>query len=306
MKQKKTTLRKHGLLVTELQPGVPVTSGVFATVDYDADSGSMWLFWADWDLFFVLQGCAIFELRNGSVLRVPKNHFLLLPPFTPTLRAEPTSAVRFFVFHFAFHPIPTSAFGSVRRNCMDFPHPVRIPWIFSKRDAPEVWKAYREVIKKDYPVDEDPWQVALDTTKIVSALGRFALDLNLPHDETVFDPKEELDSRIIDLFRRISENPLLPWKISEIANSLGITKEHLAYLCRQNLGNIRLKQFIIQRRLNYAAHLLQSSNTKTFPTVKEVSAACGFRSPEFFCRQFKKSMGVSPLEFRKRSLWRFE
>ena len=47
--------------------------------------------------------------------------------------------------------------------------------------------------------------------------------------------------------------------------------------------------------MEYAKHLLSATKM----TVCEISSACGYNSDVHFMRLFKKTVGISPLEYRK-------
>lgn len=54
-------------------------------------------------------------------------------------------------------------------------------------------------------------------------------------------------------------------------------------------------KWIMQKRLNFAAGLLQSSAV----SVRDVAFESGFENPTHFSRVFKETFGVSPLQYRK-------
>ena len=56
------------------------------------------------------------------------------------------------------------------------------------------------------------------------------------------------------------------------------------------------KEYILTQRINRAKNLLTFERNKK---IKDISAECGFRSQYYFSLCFKKSTGLSPLEYRK-------
>ncbi|NLK14668.1 MAG: helix-turn-helix domain-containing protein [Spirochaetales bacterium] len=59
-------------------------------------------------------------------------------------------------------------------------------------------------------------------------------------------------------------------------------------------------EFHIQRRIKHACRLLRSSDM----SVSEISEATGFEDSNYFSRQFRNVMGITPLSYRKnRSMW---
>ena len=59
-------------------------------------------------------------------------------------------------------------------------------------------------------------------------------------------------------------------------------------------------EFHIHRRIEQACRLIRSSNL----SMAEISEATGFSDANYFSRQFRKVMGISPREYRTdRSFW---
>ena len=85
-------------------------------------------------------------------------------------------------------------------------------------------------------------------------------------------------------------------KISHLASLCGISSVYLRRLFL-NLFGISPKEYIIQKRIDYAKSLLQSIN---FP-VSEVAALCGYSEPCHFSREFSKRVGMSPTQYIKES-----
>jgi len=151
------------------------------------------------------------------------------------------------------------------------------------------------MVDLDLGVERRPWRTPHAMIEVVSELGAFALKLNIQEGQPLLDIAAGSDARILDLFRRISEDPAKPWKISEIAAEVGISRGHLNHLCRSSM-NIELKRFVIEKRLERGRHILgNSSNRKS---IKEISIACGFASQAYFARQFKKHYGMFPSAYR--------
>ena len=81
---------------------------------------------------------------------------------------------------------------------------------------------------------------------------------------------------------------------SELADVCGVSTRTLTRLFIRHL-RLPPGQYIIQCRLEKAARLLSISNEP----VKNIAGECGFSSPMFFAREFKKYYQCTPTEFRK-------
>lgn len=81
--------------------------------------------------------------------------------------------------------------------------------------------------------------------------------------------------------------------VSDIANSIGITRSHLNHVFRQEL-NISIQNFLIDFRMHKSANLLVS----TTMSIKEISNQVGYNDQLVFSKAFKKKFGVSPKSYR--------
>lgn len=96
------------------------------------------------------------------------------------------------------------------------------------------------------------------------------------------------------LRNRIMKNPENPWNISEIAESLYLSKSYLQKIYKSYFNKSIIEE-MIQFRIEKAKELLVQTNL----TVTEISRECGYSSYNYFVRQFKLAEGVSPSEFRE-------
>lgn len=282
----------------ELPSGVPVLSGSVGVVIHETNIQPILLYCPDWDLLFTQKGSAIFKLRNQQLLHVPEGYFLLLPPNTTMWVQPPRKKLLLGLLHFSFYPIPNLVWPSFRHDCLEIGRKVILPWIFSKKAVPKLWRAYHKTTHLNLLKDGPPWRMERSVIETLSELGQFALSLNIPEDTACLGGREGLDPRVAKICWQISRDPAFPWKVADLAKSVKLSIGHLERLCFACL-RISLKRFIVERRLEYAAHLLRDRQGEVFASIKEVSSACGFTSQQFFSRQFRKFTGVSPLTYRQ-------
>lgn len=81
--------------------------------------------------------------------------------------------------------------------------------------------------------------------------------------------------------------------VGELARAAGMSRHHFARAFARSEG-LAPSAFLADLRTRAAARLLR----ETALTVAEVGARCGFRDPAYFCRAFRRMVGVSPGEFR--------
>ena len=85
-----------------------------------------------------------------------------------------------------------------------------------------------------------------------------------------------------------------PLSVSGMADALGLSREHLSALFREEYG-IPPVRFIREYRLYTAATLLL---TTRYP-VAEIAAMTGFSDYNYFSNQFSRRYGMSPSRYRQ-------
>jgi AraC family transcriptional regulator len=83
--------------------------------------------------------------------------------------------------------------------------------------------------------------------------------------------------------------------LSEIARHVGVSVQHLSKLFKDYAGET-ISAYVRRRRMNLARDLLRQEEM----TVAEVAHRVGYASGAHFATAFKKILGVSPGEIRKR------
>jgi AraC-like DNA-binding protein len=97
--------------------------------------------------------------------------------------------------------------------------------------------------------------------------------------------------------RYIERRQLEPLSVGDIARQAGVSASHLRALFRARFASGPLK-YQLRLKLQLAAKLLGNS----YLSVAEVGAACGFRDPNYFARIFRAHHGLSPRQWRQRTL----
>jgi AraC-like DNA-binding protein len=86
--------------------------------------------------------------------------------------------------------------------------------------------------------------------------------------------------------------------VSDMARAAGYSRYHFTRLFKQAHG-LSPNDFLIDLRVSTAARLLRDPRA----TVKAVAKSCGFADPAYFCKVFRKSIGVSPGVFRDSGMY---
>lgn len=79
-----------------------------------------------------------------------------------------------------------------------------------------------------------------------------------------------------------------------LAAMVYVNPDYLSHIFRNKTG-CSLTNYIIEKRIQKAKELLAQNEM----SIRDIAIACGFQNISYFSRQFKKSTGMSPREFRK-------
>lgn len=86
----------------------------------------------------------------------------------------------------------------------------------------------------------------------------------------------------------------VPFSLSELAEKVGLSREHLSRSFHQRYGET-LSHFLQQHRMQHARLLLKSSPV----SIEEIALQCGFTNQNSFSRGFRAFHQTNPLSFRK-------
>ncbi len=104
-----------------------------------------------------------------------------------------------------------------------------------------------------------------------------------------YNPSETIEDTIAFICDNISRNISL----QELASRVSLSPYYFTRLFKKMTG-FTPHEYIISARINAAKFYLKSTR---YP-VKEICFSCGFASESNFCTSFKKSVGMTPSEYR--------
>ena len=84
--------------------------------------------------------------------------------------------------------------------------------------------------------------------------------------------------------------------LDELADNFNLSKPYLSKYIKENAG-ITFQEAVKQARMKKARAMLKESNK----TVESIAASVGYENVEHFNRLFKKSYGMTPVQFRRES-----
>lgn len=136
-------------------------------------------------------------------------------------------------------------------------------------------------------------QVELDLR--VTALVSRLLQLNRSIAEEI--PKTPSEFYIDRARQFISDHYLRISSMREIAEHVGVSEDYLRHLFLAE-GGTSLSQLVIQTKIERVKELLIHSKLP----IKEISTLTGFKTERYLSTRFKKQTGVTPGDFRMRSM----
>ena len=86
--------------------------------------------------------------------------------------------------------------------------------------------------------------------------------------------------------------------IAELARAAGLSRHHFARVFAQAQG-CTPSQWLADLRMGEAVRLLRDTTL----TVAAIGSRCGYRDAAYFCRAFRRQVGISPGEFRDSGMY---
>ncbi len=109
-----------------------------------------------------------------------------------------------------------------------------------------------------------------------------------------FTPPDANSFEIIRNARKIFTNDYSkPWTLESIANLSNLSKSHFLKLYKEYYKTTPIDD-LIDYRISQAKFMLESNMLN----INEISEKCGFNTPYYFSRMFKKKTGFSPSAYK--------
>lgn len=131
------------------------------------------------------------------------------------------------------------------------------------------------------------------TEALGKAIGKLLKLKKEVEKEEVAIPEQKTLLQQIEQY--VEQNYKSKISLDEIADELHVNRSYLSRFYKNKTG-VNLFDEILKLRIESAKEYLLKTDMKTY----EVSEAVGFEDAGYFSKMFKKIMGVSPKEFRKR------
>ena len=122
--------------------------------------------------------------------------------------------------------------------------------------------------------------------------------LLLQRELSGFKPSNEVEHRrrLERLWQEVSENPARPWSVPALALAAHLSRSHLQARVRR-IYACGVMEMVARQRMERATGLLLRQLK-----LADVAEKVGYDSPFSFSRAFKRILGVSPENYRRRRL----
>ncbi|MBQ1182899.1 MAG: helix-turn-helix transcriptional regulator, partial [Clostridia bacterium] len=111
----------------------------------------------------------------------------------------------------------------------------------------------------------------------------------------VKSPEIESNDKVEQVLDYIHANFDKPITNKDISNAFSFHPNYINELVRKNTG-VSLHKYLLQVRIARAIDLIEKSDN----SISEIAETCGFQNLYYFSRYFKKAIGMSPTDFRKK------
>jgi AraC-like DNA-binding protein len=106
-----------------------------------------------------------------------------------------------------------------------------------------------------------------------------------------------MDPRVQLVVNLLESHPTRAFSLAELCDRFHVSPSHLQHLFKRDV-HMSIREFILRTRLRAAAAMIGTTRER----IRQISFAAGFRDISNFNHAFKRQFGVSPREYRMRSV----
>ena len=153
-----------------------------------------------------------------------------------------------------------------------------------------------EYARKMLPDRAEKIDLEMGQVKATSSMDGMKNWLNFIFDQVgQSEVDEPAPQDIVEILRRyIREHIHEELGRNELANLVYLNPDYLSHVFREKVG-MSLVDFITAERMKKAKELLSTTDL----SIRDIALAVGYSNISYFSRQFKRSQGKTPLEFRR-------
>jgi AraC family transcriptional activator of pobA len=177
-------------------------------------------------------------------------------------------------------------------------HPLLFPFVHGQssgllqlklpRERQLVWATVIGAIESELAERKEGYRQAA-----LAHLTLLLIDVARLASDVVGDLRRSGEPLLAEVFTVIDRHRGEPLSLRDVADVLGMTPGHLTTVVRRRTGRT-VQEWIIERRMAEARSLLADTQL----SVAEVARRVGMSDPGYFSRQFRRTHGVSPRDWR--------
>lgn len=236
----------------------------------------------DYQLWLIAAGEAAVQLDDPDGFTLGPASAMLLPPgVTHAVKQHPARHLRLHVVHFTALALGMPAVLLWQpRAVSDIP--------------PHHWNRLvgcAEEIREELDDGRDGARLLADaaTARLLGLLQRYAPGCN-QHDVTYNSRQATIVAKVLDHIRQHYAGEV---RLQHLARAAAVSPKHLDVTFRRVTG-VTPSQYLRRYRIEQAKHLLGETDAP----VREIADAVGFTDSYYFSRAFRRSEGLSPIQFR--------
>lgn len=231
-------------------------------------------------VFFCADGEGWIELGDSRSVTLTRHQLFVIPACTPhRYGASSDNPWSIYWVHLqGSHAADLIALFSLESS------PVQLPVNVFTQFVDAFDQLYELLVNKTYSLAAHVY-AAQTMRYLLSSVGIRA-------DRSAQDKKREgyLEHAIQYLTEHLTESV----KLADLAQYIGLSKQHLIYLFNRETGVPPIEYFL-RMKMQRAGQLLDLTDL----SVKEIAISVGLSDPYYFSRLFKQMMGLSPTEYRR-------
>jgi AraC-like DNA-binding protein/mannose-6-phosphate isomerase-like protein (cupin superfamily) len=229
------------------------------------------------ELFYVLSGSGMFYVGNQSIAVSPCDLVIVNPHVEHTEKsgAQPMEYIVLGIegLQFSFDD------PEMQYSVTNYSH--------MKNDIQVLFGMLVSELHEDQPYKAEVCQSVLSILLI-----QIARSSQLTAHVT---PTQQVSSAIDSVRQYIDANFKLPLTLDLLSERCHLSKYYLVHHFTETFG-VSPINYLLQKRIDESKHLLEMTDHSLF----QIAQVVGFSSPSYFSQSFRRSVGLSPLEYRKR------
>ncbi len=253
------------------------------------------------ELVYVISGKAIHQVDNHSY-EVKKGHVVMIDYGVPhSFSYDPDKDGEFVTFDLLFTPDFFNQYALENEEFYSLTSPYFLSPLFSelnmKKDSP------RSILKTDsvnfYNMFKEIYEEYTNREiGFQNILGAYLVKLIIEIFREINKTQPRFTKTHHDLVQSaidyMQKNYRAHISLDDIVKGMFLSKNYFRQIFKKTTGT-SISEFIKDLRIKEACRLLE----ETEKSSAEISVKCGFNDSKFFYLTFKKSVGMTPIEYRK-------